>query len=252
MYSGMQPVRTFCYLKFIIFLQLLEKITEKLDTFTSSFSHLDKEFGQIVQITKSYKSMENIKDGILGHTVGMKVKLSWSTLHSLIHSERLVCRQNGYAWLGDLLMEEISGQRDASILSNIRNLRQKMTLAGVNDYLVDSDIPLPIWLMCGLLKSKNTIIRWGFLYLLERLLMRCKFLLDENELQNSSSIEAVGQVQDNSRLEKANAVIDIMSSALSLVAQINETDRINILKVFLFENLDTFLIRPQKGCLILY
>ncbi|GFY82195.1 hypothetical protein Acr_02g0004350 [Actinidia rufa] len=146
---------------------LLEKITEKLDTFTSSFSHLDKEFGQIVQITKSYKSMENIKDGILGHTVGMKVKLSWSTLHSLIHSERLVCRQNG----------------------------------------------------------------WGFLFLLERLLMRCKFLLDENELQNSGSIEAVGQVQDNSRLEKANAVIDIMSSALSLVAQINETDRINILKM---------------------
>ncbi|XP_057511378.1 uncharacterized protein LOC130793593 isoform X2 [Actinidia eriantha] len=225
------PVRTFWYLKFIIFLQLLEKITEKLDTFTSSFSHLDKEFGQIVQITKSYKSMENIKDGILGHTVGMKVKLSWSTLHSLIHSERLVCRQNGYAWLGDLLMEEISGQRDASIWSNIRNLRQKITLAGVNDYLVDSDIPLPIWLMCGLLKSKNTIIRWGFLFLLERLLMRCKFLLDENELQNSGSIEAVGQVQDNSRLEKANAVIDIMSSALSLVAQINETDRINILKM---------------------
>ncbi|GFY83620.1 hypothetical protein Acr_03g0003940 [Actinidia rufa] len=181
---------------------LLEKIAEKLDTFTSSFSHLDKEFGQIVQITKSYKSMENIEDGILGHTVGMKVKLSWSTLHSLIHSERLVCRQNGYAWLGDLLMEEISGQRDANILSNIRNLRQK------ND---------PCW--------------WGFLYLLERLLMRCKFLLDENELQNSSSIEAAGQVQDNSRLEKANAMIDIMSSALSLVAQINETDRINILKM---------------------
>ncbi|XP_057475378.1 uncharacterized protein LOC130763459 isoform X2 [Actinidia eriantha] len=210
---------------------LLEKITEKLDTFTSSFSHIDKEFGQIVQITKSYKSMENIEDGILGHTVGMKVKLSWSTLHSLIHSERLVCRQNGYAWLGDLLMEEINGQRDANILSNIRILRQKMTLAGVNDYLVDSDIPLPIWLMCGLLKSKYTIIRWGFLYLLERLLMRCKFLLDENELQNSSSIEAAGQVQDNSRLEKANAMIDIMSSALSLVAQINETDRINILKM---------------------
>lgn len=220
---------------------LLEKITEKLDTFTSSFSHLDKEFGQTVQITKSYKSMKSIQDGVLGLAVGMKVKLSWATLHSLLHSERLVCRQNGYVWLGDLLMAEISEDRDASIWSNIRILQQKIALAADNDYLVDSDAPLPavqkkdvplsIWLMCGLLKSRNSIIRWGFLFVLERLLMRCKFLLDEKALQCSSSNEAAGQLQDSSRLEKANAVIDIMSSALSLVAQINETDRINILKM---------------------
>lgn len=210
---------------------LLEKITEKLDTFTNSFSHLDKEFGQTVQITKSYKSMKSIEDGVLGLTVAMKVKLSWATLHSLLHSERLVCRQNGYVWLGELLMEEISGDRDASIWSNIRNLQQKIALAAVNDYLVDSDVPLSIWLMCGLLKSKNSIIRWGFLFVLERLLMRCKFLLDEKALQYSSSNEAGGQLQDSSRLEKANAVIDIMSCALSLVALINETDRINILKM---------------------
>ncbi|XP_058182356.1 uncharacterized protein LOC131300496 [Rhododendron vialii] len=208
---------------------LLEKITEKLDTFTNSFSHLDKEFGQTVQITKSYKSMKSIEDGVLGITVAMKVKLSWATLHSLLHSERLVCRQNGYVWLGELLMEEISGDRNASIWSNIRNLQQKIALAAVNDYLVDSDVPLSIWLMCGLLKSKNSIIRWGFLFVLERLLMRCKFLLDEKAPQYSSSNEAGGQ--DSSRLEKANAVIDIMSCALSLVAQINETDRINILKM---------------------
>ncbi|KAG5533433.1 hypothetical protein RHGRI_027561 [Rhododendron griersonianum] len=210
---------------------LLEKVTEKLDTFTNSFSHLDKEFGQTVQITKSYKSMKSIEDGVLGLTVAMKVKLSWATLHSLLHSERLVCRQNGYVWLGELLMEEISGDRDASIWSNIRNLQQKIALAAVNDYLVGSDVPLSIWLMCGLLKSKNSIIRWGFLFVLERLLMRCKFLLDEKALQYSSSNEAGGQLQDSSRLEKANAVIDIMSCALSLVAQINETDRINILKM---------------------
>lgn len=217
----------------------MEKVTEKLDTFTNSFSHLDKEFGQTVQITKSYKSMKSIEDGVLGLTVAMKVKLSWATLHSLLHSERLVCRQNGYVWLGELLMEEISGDRDASIWSNIRNLQQKIALAAVNDYLVGSDVPLSIWLMCGLLKSKNSIIRWGFLFVLERLLMRCKFLLDEKALQYSSSNEAGGQLQDSSRLEKANAVIDIMSCALSLVAQINETDRINILKVILYDNLET-------------
>lgn len=210
---------------------LLEKITEKFDTFISSFTHLDKEFAQLIQITKSCKSMESIKRGVLGHTAGMKVKLSWATLHSLLHSERLVCRQNGYVWLGDLLMADISEERDSSICSNIRNLQQKISITGVNDYSADSDVPLPIWLMCGLLKSKNSIIRWGFLFVLDRLLMRCKFLLDENELRHSSSSEAAGDQQDSSRLEKANAVIDIMSSALSLVAQINETDRINILKM---------------------
>ena len=58
--------------------------------------------------------------------------------------------------------------------------------------------------------------------------MRSKFLLDENETQRSIG---ASQDQKDTRLEKANAVIDIMSSALSLMAQINETDRLNILKV---------------------
>ncbi|XP_059628165.1 uncharacterized protein LOC132270969 [Cornus florida] len=210
---------------------LLGKITEKFDRIISSFTHLDKEFAHMIQITKSYKSMKSIEDGVIGNSAGLKAKLSWATLHSLLHSERTGCRQNGYVWLGDLLIAEISEEKDANIWLNIRNLSQKIALAGVNDYSVDLDVPLPIWLMCGLLKSKNCTIRWGFLFVLERLLMRCKFLLDENELQDSSGSEAVGHLHDQSRLEKANAVIDIMSSALSLMAQINETDRINILKM---------------------
>ena len=59
--------------------------------------------------------------------------------------------------------------------------------------------------------------------------MLCKFLLDDNEMQHLD----VDHEHGDSQLEKANAVIDIMSSALSLVvAQINETDRINYLKVY--------------------
>ncbi|CAN6803903.1 unnamed protein product, partial [Brassica oleracea] len=79
-------------------------------------------------------------------------------------------------------------------------------------------------------QSKNSVIRWGFLFILERLLMRSKFLLDENETQRST-VGSASQDQKDTRLEKANAVIDIMSSALSLMAQINETDRLNILKM---------------------
>ena len=62
--------------------------------------------------------------------------------------------------------------------------------------------------------------------------MRLKLLLDENELQHVEGVEVVKFDHSYNRLEKANVVIDIMSSALSLMAQINETDRINILKVY--------------------
>lgn len=75
--------------------------------------------------------------------------------------------------------------------------------------------------------------------------MRSKFLLDENETQRSTGGVATQDHKDK-RLEKANAVIDIMSSALSLMAQINETDRINILKVHLLRIL-LFVKCPTKS-----
>lgn len=164
----------------------------------------------------------------LRNGVGLKAKRSWATLHSLLHSERKAYRQNGYIWLSDLLIAEISGESNGSIWSNIKHFPQKFATSGVQDSSDASNVPLPISLMCGLLKSKHNFIRWGFLFVLERLLMRCKFLLDEHEMQHVSSTD-VGK--KDWHLEKANAVIDIMSSALLLVCQMNETDHINILKV---------------------
>ncbi|KAK4406160.1 hypothetical protein Sango_0622500, partial [Sesamum angolense] len=210
-------------------LQLLEKIVEKFDTLIGSFTHVDKEFTEMIQMTKSFKSIESI--GVPGNIAAMNAKLCWTTLHSLLHSERHAYRHNGHLWLGDLLIAEISGEGDQSLWSSIKNLEEKISLASVNDYSASLDVPLPIWLMCGLLKSKNNHIRWGFLFVLERLLMRCKFLLDENEVQHVMRGQSAAQIHDKSRLEKANAVIDIMSRALSLMAQINETDRMNILKM---------------------
>lgn len=207
----------------------METVTEKFDAIINSFTHLDKEFSDMLQKTKSYKLLESIEGGVVRNGIDMKAKLSWATLHSLLHSDRIAYRQNGYAWLGDLLIAEISEERSA-IWSNIRTLQQKIADAGVHDSSVASDVPLSIWLMCGLLKSKHNFIRWGFLFVLERLLMRCKFLLDENEMQHLNGSDTLHADKD-SRLEKATAVIDVMSSALTLVFQINETDRINILKV---------------------
>eukprot|EP00258_Populus_trichocarpa_P051180 XP_024467199.1 uncharacterized protein LOC7458591 isoform X1 [Populus trichocarpa] len=209
---------------------LLENIAEKFNKIISSFTHLDKEFSHLIEITQSYKFLESLESAILTNGVGMKSKLSWATLHSLLHSERIAYRRNGYTWLGDLLIAEITEGSNVNVWLNVKELQGKIAYAGVHDSSVSSDVPVSIWLMCGLLKSKHNIIRWGFLFVLERLLMRCKFLLDENEMQSSRSNDASHEHAD-SRLDKANAVIDIMSSALSLVAQINETDRINILKM---------------------
>ncbi|CAJ1840641.1 unnamed protein product [Sphenostylis stenocarpa] len=209
---------------------LLEVVAEKFDAVISTFTHLDKEFSQMNQITKSLKFLESMEGVVLRNGIGLQAKHSWSTLHSLLHSERISYRQNGYIWLGDLLISEINGERDGNIWSSITYFQQKVAQAGTQDSLNTSDVPLPILLMCGLLKSKYNYIRWGFLFVLERLLMRCKFLLDEHEMQQSSSRD-LGHGKKDWHLEKANAVIDIMSGALSLVFQKNETDRINILKM---------------------
>ncbi|KAG9160798.1 hypothetical protein Leryth_008636 [Lithospermum erythrorhizon] len=211
---------------------LSERLVEKFDGLIRAFTHLDKEFTHMIQITKSYQSLDSI-DELLASSIGMQASLSWATLHSLLHSERIPYRHHGYLWLGDMLMAEVGLERNSNVWSGVKNLQQNIATAGVKDYEASLNIPLPIWLMCGLLKSKNNLIRWGFLFVLERLLMRCKFLLDESEVQQVISEEAAKHRQDMSRLEKANAVLDIMSSALSLVAQINETDRMNILKLCL-------------------
>lgn len=208
----------------------MASITEKFDTIIRSFTHLDKEFRHLKQLTKSHKFMDSIQE--LRNDISMSVNLAWATLHSLLHSERATYRQNGYIWLGDLLIAEISEEGGGSIWLSIKDLQQKIAHCGASDSLITDDIPISIHLLCGLLKSRNSVIRWGFLFILERLLMRSKFLLDENETQRSIGGNA-SQDQRDTRLEKANAVIDIMSSALSLMAQINETDRINILKVLI-------------------
>ncbi|XP_042512090.1 uncharacterized protein LOC122087145 isoform X2 [Macadamia integrifolia] len=209
---------------------ILEKIIEKFDNILGTVTHLDDEFSHMIWITKSYKSLKSIEDRVMETGIDMNVRFSWATLHSLLHSKRSAYRQNGYIWLVELLIAEISENRDTSVWSSIRNLQKHIGLANTQDS-IGSDISLHIWVMCGLLKSKHNFIRWGFLFVLEKLLMRCKLLLDEKEHEHSSSGELRRHENGNYRLEKANAVIDIMSSSLLLVYQINETDHINILKM---------------------
>ncbi|KAJ4969973.1 hypothetical protein NE237_003072 [Protea cynaroides] len=209
---------------------ILEKIIKKFDNIIGTFTHLDDEFSHMIRVTKSYKCLKSIEDEVTETGIGMNVRLSWATLHSLLHSKRSADRQNGCIWLVELLIAEISEDKDTSVWSSIRNLQKQIGLAGTQDS-IGSEVPLHIWIMCGLLKSKHNFIRWGFLFVLEKLLMRCRLLLDEKELEHSSSDELRGHDQGDFRLEKVNSIIDIMSSSLLLVYQINETDHINILKM---------------------
>ncbi|KAK9154262.1 hypothetical protein Sjap_001742 [Stephania japonica] len=227
---------------------LLENLSKKLDSIMTSFSRSDSEFSHRIWITKSFKTSNGICDVT---PESCEAKLSWTILHSLLHSERAACRQNGYIWLVELLLAEINKKNDQSIWLAIGNLQKQIKVAGSQDCSVDSDIPLCIWIFCGLLKSKQNFIRLGFLFVVEKLLIRCKMLLDENELLHSARSEVVGYDHVDSRLEKANAVIGIMSKALSLVTQINETDGINILKMcdILFSQLCLKLHSPPDVAL---
>ncbi|KAL0929165.1 hypothetical protein M5K25_001109 [Dendrobium thyrsiflorum] len=207
---------------------ITEKIISELDDTLGAFTHLDNEFADMMQLTKSYQSSSALDE--LGEAeIGLRTRLSWATLHSLLHAERAAYRHHGYIWLVELLILEISKVKGRSIWANIEIFKQHFIDAGNQD-ITSSVAPLSIIIMCGLLKSKHNFIRKGFLFVLERFLMHCKLLLDEDQLQ---SINHEDKIADHHqiRLQKANAVIDVMSCALSLVVLINETDHLNILKM---------------------
>ncbi|KAF0933653.1 hypothetical protein E2562_018886 [Oryza meyeriana var. granulata] len=204
---------------------LLDKVIRKLDGTVSTFSRIDTEFAYMIQVTKSYKCFSSIRDGHEDSDVALRARLCWATLHSLLNSQISSYRHHGYIWLVELLLSEISEETDGSIWSKIQKLQDEIEVAGSQD-LSCSEVSLPVCLLCGLLKSKHNFIRWGFLYVLDKFLMRCKLLLDDNDMQ-----EHTGVGHSKNRLDKAFAVIDIMNSALLLVVQNNETDHINILKM---------------------
>lgn len=204
---------------------LLEKVIGKIDATVSTFSRIDNEFTYMIQVTKSFKCFSSIKEGSEDGDLAHRARLCWATLHSLLHSQISSYRHHGYIWLVELLLSEISEETDGSIWSKVQKLQVEIKVAGSQDVSC-SEVSLPVCLLCGLLKSKHNFIRWGFLYVLEKFLMRCKLLLDDSDMQDQSVA-----YHSKNRLDKAFVVIDIMSSALLLVVQNNETDHINILKM---------------------
>ncbi|KAI0531463.1 hypothetical protein KFK09_001018 [Dendrobium nobile] len=207
---------------------ITEKIISELDDTLGTFTHLDNEFADMMQLTKSYQSSSALDE--LGEAeIGLRSRFSWATLHSLLHAERAAYRHHGYIWLVELLILEIGKVKGRSIWANIEIFKQHFIDAGNQD-ITSSAAPLSIIIMCGLLKSKHNFIRKGFLFVLERFLMHCKLRLDEDQLQSINHNDKIAD-QNQIRLQKAYAVIDVMSCALSLVVLINETDHLNILKM---------------------
>ncbi|CAN6472476.1 unnamed protein product [Victoria cruziana] len=212
---------------------LLENVTSEFDSIISMVTHLDGEFLDMMRTTKVFKSSDSIQDNSANFEINLeKVRHAWATLRSLLHSKRTAYRQNGYIWLIELLVSEIiSGNETASILMNIRKLQEELEMIVVQDASSSHVVRLTTWVLCGLLKSKYNYIRWGFLFVLEKFLMQCQILLKKNNLQHVNDDEVVNHDFSSGSLEKANAVIGVMNSALLLVVSINETDRINVLKM---------------------
>jgi uncharacterized membrane protein len=186
----------------------------------------------MVQMTKTYRSVKSIKEGSHNLEITLKASLAWATLHSLLHADTSACRHHGYIWLVDLLVCEIcTDNQSGDIWLNIEQLQQQISDAGSQDMAAYAAVPLSVSVLCGLLKSKHNFIRWGFLFVLEIFLMRVQLLLDQKE--NS---------RGRGQQEKADVLVDIMSGALSLVEQNNETDHINILKVSYFFSIYVLLL----------
>ncbi|KAJ4779233.1 hypothetical protein LUZ62_063490 [Rhynchospora pubera] len=200
---------------------LLEEIINKLEATVMSFSGIEHEFLNMVKMTKTYRSLKSIREVSHNSEITLKASLAWTTLHSLLHSDTSACRHHGYIWLVDLLVCEIcTDNQGGGIWSNIQQLQQQISDAGSKDMAACAAVPLSVSVLCGLLKSKHNFIRWGFLFVLEMFLIRVQLLLDQR-----------GNSRGRGRVEKAAAAVDIMSCALSLVEQNNETDHINILKM---------------------
>lgn len=76
------------------------------------------------QIIKLCKFLKSIEDGVVGRSIGRKVKLLWVILYFFFYLDRVVCRKNGYIWLGDLFIFEISEESGGDLLTNISSLKK--------------------------------------------------------------------------------------------------------------------------------
>ncbi|KAL4188937.1 hypothetical protein AMTRI_Chr08g204570 [Amborella trichopoda] len=230
---------------------LLEDIMKMFDTIITSVTHTDEEFVDMLRMTKAFKSLESIEKGCAGVSLDAnEVKQAWATLHSLLHSQNTAYRQNGYIWLSELLVWTlVYGDMGNDIRPNIKKLQREIEIVKSQDSKIGSTVSLPTWIWCGLLKSKYNYIRWGFLVVLEKLLVRCQLLLNENDVQQVPGGDDFSEDHSNTSLDKAKVVIGIMNSALSLVVSISETDRITILKMcdLLFSQLCLKLHPPSEA-----
>ncbi|KZV57084.1 hypothetical protein F511_05958 [Dorcoceras hygrometricum] len=71
-----------------------------------------------------------------------------------------------------------------------RNSWAQIIHCKLNDYSADLDVPISNWLLCGLLKSENSRVGWGILFVVERLLIRCKYQFPSTSLEDKAEIKS--------------------------------------------------------------
>jgi hypothetical protein len=234
--------------------QLLEDITRSLDMLVSEHTQPDMEFKLLIKVTmlsEGLTSGDVIGTGALARDRTLDpalVSKAWATLCALLPSSLALCRLHGYSWLLELLAAEMAcgaGGSKQSSKHNTHMLQRQISVLGSLEQAAEMEallegshpvitISQSVWLLYGLLKSNQPVIRDGFVLVLEKLLVQCHRPGLELESTPPPSWEE-GATKDGLRSvgeqSRALAMLGLMNGALWQVISANDADWINILQM---------------------
>ncbi|GBG92191.1 hypothetical protein CBR_g54636 [Chara braunii] len=259
--------------------ELLLEVTKRLDVLADSHSHVSSDFSALVYVTLAseglapYPPAQGSKEAAMlarasAHFEGGRIDASmgWATLRALLHSSRASDRENGRAWLVELLLAQavhssmVGGTSKQKKTPLRKQLAMLETLArgkwgGANAGLggVNSGEPAApevssaVRLLCGLLRTENPIVRQNFLMVLERLLMRSEwagagegseFAMGPSSGGSTTGVDGgEGQNKEASAstacgpMEKPSAILGLMNAALWQLVASGNKDIVNTLQM---------------------
>lgn len=223
-----------------------------LDKLADSYAQLEEEFMVLLPVTMA---SEGLSCDINCNFSQDTVRMAWSTLEFLLHSPRASYRYSGYLWLLELLSAEMTrGGSKQSTKVKTNALQRQLGLLGKQERAAENEvsdneesghqnhtptISSAVRVLCSLLKSKNPSVRRGFVLILERVLIQCQRHGLELEFNLSTLTDGELTRQEGARStgaqERALAMLGLMNGALWQAISANDTDRVNILQVYVVQ-----------------
>ncbi|KAI5071011.1 hypothetical protein GOP47_0013262 [Adiantum capillus-veneris] len=232
--------------------QLLQEITVLLEALVVTFTQPDEEFTEHVSLTMAVEEPSSTLNYSPAELT--LVSNAWATLNSLLHSSKLSCRLNGYSWLVNLLSSNIGhdtiGTLDNVLQQNILNSSWSKGLNGFNEGAGNkSGLLVALHLLYGLLRSRQAVIRRGFILVLERLLVNYQKLAVSSISMQVSEGEGTRVDREPLLAEKwQNKLLGLINGALLQFVSANDTNHVNILQMcnVMFSQLCIVLPSPSS------